>query len=809
MTRSENKSWLKVGVNTPINFIVSDLNDQTILTAKNMLEIDFKKCGFSISDKTTKRKYMIIAGTVNDKLIQKIIKERKIDIRKIKDKWEHFLISSFTKLEGKSQNGILIIGSDARGTAYGLMEISRMLGVSPWHWWADVPVKPCSAFYINPTQSIIDGPKIKYRGIFINDEAPALSNWSKEKFGGFNHLFYEKVFELMLRLKANYIWPAMWGNAFYDDDPQNIEMAEKYGIVIGTSHHEPLMRAHDEWRRYGKGAKWNYDTHPSELRTFWKSGMNRASNEKIVTVGMRGDGDEPMTEETAIGLLEKIVNDQRQIITASTQKPACETPQIWALYKEVQDYYDKGMQVPEDITLLFCDDNWGNVRRLPTRTSKRAGGYGMYYHFDYVGGPRNYKWLNTNYLPRIWDQMTMSYQNGIDRIWIVNVGDIKPMELPISFFLDLAWDPEKIHYEDVQIYFSQWSAQQFGPEKAKEIGDIIHKSSHLNSLRKPEILNSTTYSLDVNNEFENIVQSFKNLTQKSTELITELDSTSYAAYFQLVHHPLEAMSNLYQMYYSQALNHKHYYAKSPLTNFYANEVKKYYQYDSLTTQKYHQLNNGKWNHMMSQTHIGYTYWQQPPENVIPHIFKLWHWEVNDTLLNGNNKSLDRGELVIDLSRYVDNKKLKNIEWRILSDYGRYGQALTTWPMNHPSFSDVYSSPSVSYTLNNNANLSEGYLHLLHSPTLDVFNNGGLKIAVSVNGSNPEVISLNAKGADNPKWEKWVADNIIHTKIKVGDIQKGQNTVTIYHLDPGIILQRCFLNDHDKMNSYLGPLKFNY
>jgi hypothetical protein len=216
----------------------------------------------------------------------------------------------------------------------------------------------------------------------------------------------KRSFELILRLKGNYLWPAMWGNAFNDDDTLNPILADEYGIVMGTSHHEPMLRAQQEWKRYGRG-KWDYDSNEVVLKDFWRKGIeNMGSHESIVTVGMRGDGDKPMTEGTATALLERIVTDQRKILEEVTKKPASKTPQLWALYKEVQDYYDKGMRVPDDVTLLICDDNWGNIRKLPKLNEKpRKGGYGIYYHFDYVGGPRNYKWLNTNPIPRVWEQM--------------------------------------------------------------------------------------------------------------------------------------------------------------------------------------------------------------------------------------------------------------------------------------------------------------------------------------------------------------------------------------------------------------------
>ncbi len=338
------------------------------------------------------------------------------------------------------------------------------MGVSPWYWWADVPVKKKKEIYIKSGIYNDGSPSVKYRGIFINDEAPAFSGWTKEKFGGVNHLVYEKVFELLLRMKANYLWPAMWGNAFNDDDTLNPVLANKYGIVMGTTHHEPMLRAQQEWKRYGKG-QWNYDSNEIVLKDFWKKGIEKMdSHESIVSIGMRGDGDMPMTLGSNISLLERIVHDQRKIIEDVTQKPASATPQLWALYKEVQDYYDKGMRVPDDVTLLLCDDNWGNIRKLPKLSDKpRAGGYGIYYHFDYVGDPRNYKWLNTNSIPRVWEQMNLAYQYGADRIWIVNVGDIKPMEIPIQFFLDYAWDTKKWNADNIGTYTASGPKRYLGP----------------------------------------------------------------------------------------------------------------------------------------------------------------------------------------------------------------------------------------------------------------------------------------------------------------------------------------------------------
>jgi hypothetical protein len=286
-------------------------------------------------------------------------------------------------------------------------------------------------------------PAVRYRGIFLNDEAPALSGWTQEKFGGFNRNFYEHVFELLLRLRANYLWPAMWGSAFNEDDALNPKLADEYGIVMGTSHHEPMLRAQHEWKLHGQGP-WDYQTNSAELDRFWAEGIQRNKGyESTITIGMRGDGDKAMSPAVNTALLAHIIDDQRKIIAAN-ENPSKHDPQVWALYKEVQEYYEKGMRVPDDVTLLWSDDNWGNLRRLPTpEERRRSGGAGIYYHFDYVGGPRSYKWLNDISITKVWEQMSLAVEYRADRVWIVNVGDLKPMEFPIEFFLTMARDPKR------------------------------------------------------------------------------------------------------------------------------------------------------------------------------------------------------------------------------------------------------------------------------------------------------------------------------------------------------------------------------
>lgn len=562
----------------------------------------------------------VIIGTIGKStLIDALIKQHKLNVTGIAGKWETFILQSVDKPMPGVDKALVIAGSDKRGTIFGIYDLSSQIGVSPWYWWADVPVKEQKSLYVLPGRHTQGTPAVKYRGIFINDEAPAFSGWTKEKFGGVNHEMYAHMFELILRMKGNYLWPAMWGNAFNDDDPLNRATADEYGIVMGTSHHEPMDRAQQEWKRYGKG-EWDYNKNGEVLRDFWRKGIQNMGNaETIVTVGMRGDGDMPMEAGTNIALLEKIVADQRKIITDVTGKKPEATPQMWALYKEVQDYYDKGMRAPDDVTLLLCDDNWGNIRKLPALNAKpRKGGYGIYYHFDYVGGPRNYKWLNTNPISKTWEQMHLAYEHNVRQVWIVNVGDLKPMEFPINFFLDYAWNPNQYPANQLQQYTRQWAQKQFGPQYATQIADILSKYTKYNGRRKPELLDQNTYSLTNYHEFETVVADYNKLEAEAEQLYKQIPASYKDAFFELVLHPVKACANLNEMYYAAARNRWYAQQGRAATNDMAAKVTELFDKDAQISNQYnHELAGGKWDHMMDQTHIGYTYWQEPRAQKAP------------------------------------------------------------------------------------------------------------------------------------------------------------------------------------------------
>lgn len=566
---------------------------------------------------------IIVVGTVgNNPLINRLVAEKKLDVSAITGQWERFIIQTVDNPSPGVRQALVIVGSDRRGAAYGVFTLSEKMGISPWYWWADAPVKKNDAIFLKKVRYVSDGPAVKYRGIFINDESPAFRYWAFEKFGGINHKCYEKIFELLLRNKANFLWPSMWlPTMFYVDDPLNPKVADEFGIVVSTSHHEPMTRAHNEWSLFNGGA-WNYQTNKDKLQEFWRGGIKRLGQyESVITVGMRGDGDEGMAEETAVDLLQTVIKDQRQIIAEVTGKPAEKTPQLWAIYKEVQDYYDKGMRVDDDITILFSDDNWGNIRYLPKKKDlNRAGGYGMYYHFDYVGAPVSYRWLNVTQIERVWEQMKLTYEHGVDQIWIANVGDIKPMELPISFFMDYAWNPKSIEAGDLTRYYEKWSTQQFGEYYPKEIGELLALYTKYNSRRIPEMLTPDTYSLENYREADRIVEEYQELLEKSEAIYAKLPETHKSAFFQLVLSPVEMSCNINEMYVAAGKNKLYATQGRTSANIYAEKVKKLFHKDEELTRQFHEdLENGKWNHMMSQTHMGYTSWNHPRANVMPAV----------------------------------------------------------------------------------------------------------------------------------------------------------------------------------------------
>lgn len=739
---------------------------------------------------------MIIVGVFGESpLLDRLVEAGKLDAADLQGKREKYIIKTVKSPFAGVEEALVIAGSDKRGATYGVYELSQQIGVSPWYWWADVPVEKHHTISVLRGEYTEGEPVVEYRGIFLNDEAPALTGWVNDNFGGYNSKFYTHVFELLLRLKANFLWPAMWDAAFYDDDPLNSVLADQCGIVISLTHHEPMNRSQKEWARYGEGA-WDYQQNAKVLDEFWRQGVDRMKDtEDIVALGMRGDGDMAMSRETNISLLEKIIRNQRRIIQNVTGKPADQTPQIWALYKEVQDYYDQGMRVPDDVTLLLCDDNWGNVRKLPELdAAPRKGGYGMYYHFDYVGGPRNYKWLNVSQVHRIWEQMNLCYEYGVTKLWVVNVGDLKPMEYPITFFLDMAWNPARFTPENIYDHTLAFSRQQFGEHYGEQAARLLNQYTFFNHRRTPELLDQNTYSLENYNEWERVTNDYVELSREALQLYYLLPAQTRDAFDQLVLFPIQACANLYEMYYAVAMNRSLAERGDAACNYWADQVKELYARDSVLTYHYnHVMSGGKWNHFADQTHIGYRMWQQPNFQTMPQVTYLEEPAARPNLFVETD-----GYVSIESNHYTRLVNGQGVEFTQVPYIGKTEGGMTTLPAGVTLADDpqnLYLEYDVELTSS-----GEAKLILRFSPTLNFNGNRGLRYAVSVDGGAEQVVNINA---NNRGMERWQANAVNETSTTHQIAGAGKHTIRVRFLDSGLVLQKLMLDLGGLQPSYLG------
>lgn len=774
------------GVNYAAHALLKDIKSVSGATATLTSDAGFQK-------KADTARPAILVGTIgHSAAIDQLVKQKRINGNLLKGKREKFII---TLIDGQ----LVIAGSDRRGTIYGIYELSQQMGVSPWYDWADVPVEHHDSIFVNKGIYTDGEPAVRYRGIFLNDEAPCLTSWVKNTYGtGYgDHRFYQRVFELVLRLRGNMMWPAMWGWAFYADDPENEKTADEMGVVMSTSHHEPMARNHQEYARNRKGwGPWNYQKNKANLQKFFREGIERMKGtEQIVTIGMRGDGDEAMSEEADTKLMTNIINDQRKIIADVTGRKASETPQVWALYKEVLDYYDKGMKVPDDVILLLCDDNWGNVRRVPNaKERKHKGGWGLYYHVDYVGAPRNSKMLNVTPVQNPWEQLTLAYENGIDRLWILNVGDLKPMEYPISQFMDMAWNPRKYDVNNITRHTSDWCAQQFGESQADEAARILNLICKYNGRCTPEMLDKNTYCLE-NGEWQEVVNQYLQLEADALRQYNSLPASYHDAYRQIILFPIELMSNLHQMYFAQAQNHALYKQGNPKANVWADECERLFKRDSLICDYYnHKMAGGKWNGMMTQKHIGYKSWNDDFEkDTCPELFRV-------TSKDGVIISENNGVVEIEAPYYSSKTDAAEAKWTEIPFMGKSVSAMTLMP-----YTKSVKGASITYKFKMQVSkTSDGKqkvrIHVITKSTLDYLNKGGLTYGVSLDGASPVEVNFNKDLNEKPEniyniYYPTIATRIVDKMIELElpASSDGIHTLTLTPNDPAIVFEKIVID----------------
>lgn len=746
----------------------------------------------------------IVVGTIGK---SKLAKKYKLQSKELQGKWEQYLI--FTD-KGK----LVILGSDKRGTIYGIYELSRQIGVSPWYWMADAPIQKHGQIFAKSGIYTDGEPKVKYRGIFINDEWPSFGTWCNNQFGGINSKAYARIFELMLRLKANYFWPAMWDSRFNEDDPLSPQLADDMGIVMGTSHHEPMMRAHKEYvyRKDSIGA-WDYATNKANLDRFFEEGLERnKAYENLITIGMRGDGDVAMgngNDEDNMKTLKDVVDGQREIIERVYKKPACEVPQLWAIFTEVQRYYDAGFTVPDDVTLLFCDNNWGYIRRTgPEKEQARKGGMGMYYHIDMNGGPWNDRWINTTTAAKIREQLNLAYQTGIDRIWIINVGDLKPKEMPIDFIMHYAWNPDDYPADKIDQYMVDWARSIFGGEYAREIADIVTEYSKMNLERKPEVQRVGIYSVETG-EAQRMFNRWDELEKRTLSLSKKMPAEMQDAFYQLVEYPAVASAGVAKIYLAATLG-------DSIT------MQTLFERDKQMTDKYNKvIAGGKWDGMMLDKHIGYRMWSMPNENTLPQVAKP-----------SDKTGITASETAIMAHDYTRRTATDDARWVFLPGLGRGKGNMGIEPVtakSRPLGDGATLEYDINFSQSGKQKLALGIL-----PTNDVNPARGLRIGVRVDDGEMQTIDARQGYVDT--FNEYTKENIARSKVlkplprPASDIYlsgsrqhmrsevfdnlrwlsidfdiptAGYHTIKVVMIDPEIVVEKLVINPDNEHPSYHG------
>lgn len=582
---------------------------------------------------------VIIGATVGkSRLLKEWQDSGKLDSAGLEGKREVYQISFVEKPfpdKPSVEKALVVAGSDKRGTIYGLFHLSELCGVSPLIYWGDVKPQKKQELVLEIEERIVSKePSVKYRGFFINDEWPAFGRWCTEHFGGINAEAYEEIFVFLLRMKGNYLWPAMWRSVFSEEGPglASAELADLYGVIIGLSHHEPMCRAGAEWQQvygqYGTDNTWSFVSNSKAITEFWKDGILRNRPfENLITIGMRGENDSRLLSENAtladnIQVVKNAVLAQHKLLREYINEDLAAVPRMMAIYKEVEDFYYgddtceglKDWEELDDVILMLCDDNFGNTRGLPSKEDRfHPGGYGMYYHFDYHGAPVSYEWQNSNRLTKTWEQMTMAYEHGVRELWIVNVGDIKGVEYPLTYFMALAYDYEAwSRPNQVEVFIKAWIEQQFGCETSDKQKDqlfcLIEGWTRWSAARRPEAMNPEVYHPCHYREGDRVWTEVNGLMKLAEELRKTLPESCIDAYESMLYYPASATLNLVLMHVEAGVN-AHFAKRGSLrANIYAESVKKRSRMDACYVDAYHKILDGKWNHMMDSAHTGFRNW---------------------------------------------------------------------------------------------------------------------------------------------------------------------------------------------------------
>lgn len=747
----------------PIKLACDNAEEKVVQTALKLFMRDYQSV-FSASAAVDARQGNIIVGTVGKSLLLKAVSA---DVSALAGKKQAFLLQVLP--DGK----LLVAGSDSHGTAYGIMELSRLIGVSPWEWWADVTPEKKTSFVLSAEYQTLQSPSVEYRGIFINDEDWGLMPWSSQTYepsdikGHIGPKTNARIFELLLRLRANTYWPAMHECTLpFFLTEGNRKVAEEYGIFIGSSHCEPMVcSAAGEWRRRGQG-DYDYVNNSASVYKFWEDRVKEVAQQgNIYTLGMRGvhdgqmQGAKTVAEQKAV--LERVLKDQRGLLQKYVNKDVTAIPQAFIPYKEVLDIYNAGLQVPDDVTLIWCDDNYGYIRHFPTAEERaRKGGNGIYYHVSYWGRPHDYLWLGTFSPYLLHQQMKLAYDRGIQKMWVLNVGDIKPAEYQIELFLDMAWNIDEVNEIGVTAHLKSWLGREFGSNCAEELLPAMEAHYQLSYIRKPEFMGNTReeerdpkYKVikDLPWSEQTISERLRSYTVLS-DVVERMESNIPAdrqdAYFQLVKYPVQAAAQMNRKILTAQL------ARHSKADWKQSDA----AFDSIAslTQQYNSLQNGKWNRMMDF---------QPRK--LPVFKRVEHTTATEPMVTDRKILCKWNAMECTYGKPVP---YEGLGYERKAAGIRKGSSLTF------AFDD-YGKDSV-----------EVEIRLLPSHPLD---EKQLRFAISVDEAVPQTVSYETKGRSE-EWKENVLRNQAIRKVTLPINKQASHKLVITALDEGVVLDQVIL-----------------
>lgn len=743
----------------------------------------------------------VIIGTLGkNPFIDNLVASGKLNVGDLRGQWESFLIAVVEQPHAGMEQALVIVGSDKRGTAYGVYELSQAMGVSPWHWWADVVPEKKASLYVAAASRRFGPPSVKYRGIFINDEGWGIHQWAAKTFepehAGIGPKTYQKVFELLLRLKANTLWPAMHPvTKPFNHFPENAKLADNYGIVMGSSHAEPMLRNNvGEWQLPHE--QYNYASHPETVRAYWETRMeSNGQYENIYTLGMRGIHDSymqgPTTDAQRIHLLQKIFADQRALIKKYSRQPIEQVPQMFCAYKEVLGLYRQGLDVPEDVTIVWPDDNFGYMRNFANEEErKRSGGFGIYYHLSYLGAPMAYLWLNTTPPALIWQELSKSYDMGADRLWIVNVGDIKPAEIGTELFFQMAWDIKRWQLHNQHDFLRDWAAREFGKEHAESVAGLMRDYYRLNFQRKPEHLQwwlprTAPRLSDFNaQEASERLQAFQQLRVRTEQLRKKMGAAQQYAFFQLVAYPING-SALANIRFLEGERGNTTAAKAADA-----------QLNEETALWNDWLMDGKWRHFMAV---------EPATNEWDK-YRLAPWVLPVITDKGVAKNTDLGSqsFALDAENFTRKIDRPSASWQIIQGLGRSGAgAVGLYPINAPAV-NIYTlrqqAPRLEYAVDFPVTGKvEVQIHLIPTHPL---HGTSLRLGIGLNDDQPQLLALGVKDG-SADWAQGVLNSVRILKATIQVKHTGKQTLNIYGVDPGVLVDKIVVDVDGLPASYLG------